>query len=80
MIKEFLRGFGSGVRLFSETISIIVNCILLTLVYLIGVGITSISAKIFKKKFLDLNPTNEESYWEDVEKKDMKMEDHYRQF
>ena len=40
-LKEFKKGFEE----FSSNITIIINSILLTLVYLIGIGITSIIAK-----------------------------------
>ena len=48
-MKEFKKGMGD----FSENISIIVNSILLSLIYFVGVGLTAILAKVVKKSFLD---------------------------
>ena len=75
LIKEFKEGFKD----FGSNITIIVNTILLIIIYLIGVGITSITAKIFKKKFLyELN--SNKSYWNDLNLKKEQMENYYRQF
>ena len=51
----FLSGFKEGMRQFGQTISIIINSGLLLIVYFIGIGFTSIIAKLFHKHFLDLN-------------------------
>jgi len=52
-MKPFYRGFKRGMRIFGENIALIINTFLLTIVYLIGVGLTSILAKITGKHFLD---------------------------
>lgn len=78
---NFLKGIKEGQKMFTETISIIINTILLTFVYFFGVGITSIIGKIFNKKFLDKKiNTKLETYWESPEKLQTKMEDYYKQF
>ena len=64
-LKEFIDDLKEGQKLFGETLAIIVNSALLSLVYLVGIGLTSIIAKIFGKKFLDLN-FEKKSYWEDL--------------
>lgn len=79
-IKQFFTGFKEGLKDFSGNISIIVNTILLSLVYFIGVGLTSVIAKIFKKRFLQLKESKRESYWKNLNLKKKKMEEYYRQF
>lgn len=80
-INEFITGFKEGQKLFGEHIGIIINSILLSLVYFLGVGITSIFARIFGKHFLELNidkglPT----YWSELNLTKKSMEEYYRQF
>ncbi len=78
--KEFFRGLKEGQKNFGEDIAQIINLILLSIVYIIGVGITSIVAKIFGKHFLKLKiDKNKESYWEGLQLSG-KKEDYYRQF
>ncbi len=76
---NFVSSFKKGMQGFGQTITIVVNSILLSVVYLVGVGITSIIAKIFRKKFLELQLKNQESYWVTI-KKTKNKEDYYRQF
>jgi hypothetical protein len=59
-------GVKSGMHLFGMDISTLVNSILLTIVYFIGIGITSMVALISKKKFLRTRPTGK-TYWQDNE-------------
>jgi len=77
-MKTFLKGFKKGMEHFGQGITIIVNSILLLAVYLVGVGLTSLCAKIFRKQFLNTKLTKEGTYWTNVEKKE--KETHYRQF
>jgi hypothetical protein len=58
----------------------IVNFILLSLVYFIGVGLTSIIAKVLGKSFLDLGKKNKKSYWVTKEESKKKLEEYYKQF
>jgi hypothetical protein len=71
-IVIFFNGFLAGFKRFSLGVAIIVNFILLFIVYLLGVGLTSLTAKIFRKHFLDIAPKHRgksiKSYWK--EKKD----------
>jgi len=78
-LNKFFNGFKNGIKNFGENISIIVNTILLTMVYIIGVGITSLIAKMFKKHFLDKN-SKDKSYWKVLDLKKKKIEEYYRQF
>ena len=81
--KEFFQGIKRGQKLFGEEIASIINFILLTLVYIIGIGLTSIFAKIFRKKFLnpEVNPEDQEdTYWTDLNLTKKQKEEYYRQF
>lgn len=78
-MKLFLKGFKKGMKGFGENITVIINSILLSFVYFIGVGPTSIIAKLFGKHFLDLK-YSKDSYWSDLNLKKKKLEDYYRQF
>jgi len=77
--KQFFNGFKKGVKGFSDNISTIVNFALLSIVYLIGVGLTSITAKIFNKHFLDMKK-KKGSYWHNLNLKNKEIEEYYRQF
>ncbi len=78
-IKTFIKQLWQGFKVISKFISNIVNFILLSLVYFIGVGLVFIFAKIFKKKFLNLK-IEKDTYWIDkkIEKQDLK--DYSRMF
>lgn len=77
LIKDFLK----GMRYFGENISLIINSILLTVVYIIGIGITSIVAKTMGKRFLLTNsPKKLTTYWTKLDLKKDSISDYYRQF
>jgi len=79
--KEFMSDFKEGQKRFGEDVATLVNSILLTFVYIIGVGSTSLIAKCFRKKFLDLKQDkNKKSYWEDLNSTKRPIEEYYRQF
>jgi len=78
-LKQFFNGFQKGVKGFSNNISTIINFFLLSIVYLIGVGATSIIAKIFGKHFLNMK-RKKCSYWHDLNLKKKPIEEYYRQF
>jgi len=80
-ITIFLKGLKNGQKKFGESIATVVNSILLSFVYIIGVGVTSILAKILRKRFLELRlDKSKESYWEELNLNKEKMESYYRQF
>ena len=68
-----MKNFGQG-------IAVIINTILLTFVYLIGVGLTSIVAKISRKHFLEMNLSKNDTYWSDLNLKKKSIDKYYRQF
>jgi len=78
---EFFTGFQEGFKNFGHTISIIINSLLLSFVYCMGVGLTSIFAKILNKHFLDIKSSkNRDSYWLNLNLKKKSLSDYYRQF
>jgi hypothetical protein len=79
-LTEFFAGFKTGMKEFGTNIGVIVNSILLLFVYLIGVGLTSLVAKLSGKRFLELKPGRKKSYWTKLDMKAGKLEDHYRQY
>lgn len=76
---SFINGFWKGQRNFSENIAVIINSILLSIVYFIGIGLTSIIAKIFGVSFLETKP-EKNSYWTETDISKNPREDCYRQF
>jgi hypothetical protein len=79
-MKLFLKSMKEGMHTFGQTIATLVNTLLLTVVYIIGVGITSIIAKLFRKQFLEMKLKKEGSYWTTLDLKKQDKEKHYRQF
>ncbi|QQG39505.1 MAG: hypothetical protein HYS81_03930 [Candidatus Aenigmatarchaeota archaeon] len=61
--KEFATGFKSGFQGFGHFVSDVVNFVLLTFVWLIGIGPASVLGKFTGKKFLDMELVMRESYW-----------------
>ncbi len=78
----FLMGCKEGMHLFGQNLALIVNTILLSAVYLIGVGPTSLIARLVGKRFLEtkLRKGKNDSYWQDLSLKKRPMEEYYRQF
>jgi len=64
----------------AKFISTIVNCILLSLVYFVGIGIVSLVMKLFGKHFLKLKKQNRMSNWDDHELTKQPLENYYRTF
>lgn len=80
-LRQFYKGFQNGFKDFSHNISLIVNSVLLSIVYVLGVGFTSIFAKLVGKHFLDTNISEDtETYWRDLDLKKKPIEEYYRQF
>ena len=65
--------------MFGELISAIINLLLLTFVYFLGFGLTSIAAKIFGKKFID-DKITKDSHWEELNLTTQSFKKCYRQF
>ena len=77
----FFNGFKEGNKKFTENISSITNSIFLFLVFVFGIGITSIFSKFLQKKFLDLKIEKSiPSYWSTINLNKKSLQDYYRQF
>ena len=76
---KVLEPFKKGMKYFGETIVILINSILLSVVYIFGVGVTSLIGKFSKKKFLD-KEMGKTSYWKELNLKKKEKEAYYRQF
>lgn len=79
-MKKFIEEFKKGQKNFGETIAVIVNTILLSLVYFIGMGLTFMFAKIFKKHFLELEKDKGDTYWSELNLSKKPLQEYYRQF
>ena len=78
-VKEMFDEFMEGSKMFGELISAIINLLLLSIVYFIGIGLTSIFAMVFGKKFIDDKATKD-SYWEELNLTTQSFKEYYRQF
>lgn len=78
-MRLFLEGFKEGLKYFGENINFLVNSVLFFIVYVFGVGLTSIIMKIFGKNLLELKQDQKKSYWKDFNEKD-NLESYYNQF
>lgn len=78
----FMKGFKKGFKEFTDCIVALVNTILLIFVYVFGVGISSVLAKIIGKNFMDVKTSKktQDSYWKDFSLSKEPTENYYRQF
>ena len=77
----FFKGFKNGMQSFGLTITVIINSVMLFAVYFIGVGMSSLFAKLSGKHFLELKTSKQsDSYWIDSECPKKEKDTHYRQF
>jgi hypothetical protein len=77
----FLDGLLKGMKLFGECVSTLVNSILLSVAYLLGVGIPSLLARAFGKRFLDRTvERHAKTYWRKLDLHKEPIEEYYRQF
>jgi len=80
IFKKFYIGFKKGNGEFGHNIALIVNTILLSFVYIVGVGLTSLIAKMFRKDFLEIKKSKKKTYWSDLNLKKKSINEYYRQF
>ena len=73
-IKIFIEGLKEGKKYFENSLSALINSILLSIVYFIGIGITSIIGKSLGKSFL-----NNKTGWQSLNLGN-NLNDYYRQF
>ncbi|GEM_PF-1331312 len=77
IVSFFIR----GLKKISRGLNFIINTALLLIVYIFGVGLTWLFAKILKKHFLEMQPSkNRQTYWSDAELRGSDVSDYYRQF
>lgn len=76
----FVKGFITGFKNFGHKVTNTVNYTLLLPVYFIGVGSTSLIAKISKKKFLELNQKGQKTYWKERNLGKQSLDQYYKQF
>ena len=81
-IRQFISGFYEGFKSFGYGISAIINTVLLFIVYIIGVGFSSLIAKIFGKHLLENKKPSRKlkSYWKKLDLKKNPIEEYFRQF
>ena len=78
--KEFFAGFKEGQKNFGESIAVIINSIVLSIVYFIGIGLTSVIMKLLGNTFLELEVNkNSKTYWEELNLNKKPIEEYYRQ-
>lgn len=80
MLKRILDSIKSVLEPVAKVISSIVNFILLALVYFLGIGIVSISMRLFGKHFLELKKKNSKSSWQEHKVEKQPLESYYRTF
>ena len=78
--KDLCKEIKKVFKEFVEIINGIINFILLTPTYIIGIGFTSIFAKLVGKHFLDMKLSKEKTYWSKLDLKKKPIEKYYRQF
>ena len=64
----------------AKIISSVINFVLLSIVYFIGIGLVSISMKLFGKHFLELKKQNKKSNWHEHKVTKQSLEQYYRTF
>ncbi|MBD3203495.1 hypothetical protein GF327_04325 [Candidatus Woesearchaeota archaeon] len=75
MVNEFKQGFSD----YFLNINVIINILLLSLVYLSGVGLTTLLSRLLKKKFIN-SKTKRKTYWNNLNLKKEELNRYYRQF
>lgn len=58
---KFLKGFRDGFRVFSGSVAYAVNILVLIVVYFVGIGVTAVFSRIFRKRFLPIGKKG--NYW-----------------
>ena len=78
---SFFKGIRKGMERFGLDIATLVNTIFLIPVYFIGVGFTSMLARITGKRFLELKLNKKmKSYYNNLNIKKRPLDEYYRQF
>jgi hypothetical protein len=67
------------IKQYSKIIILVINSVILTFVYFIGIGFTFLIKKITKKRLFNLDK-NEKTYWEDRKEEKKSLNDFYNPF
>jgi hypothetical protein len=77
----FFKGIKDGFLEFGQSIAAITNWIFLLILYVVGVGLTSLVAKIIGKHFLNVKlDKGKKSHYEHINMVTEPKENYYRQF
>ena len=79
-LNRFFHGFRRGLKETGSAIISIINSVLLTVVYLLGVGLPSLAARVFKKEFLETKTGHTSTYWSELNLRKNPIEKYARQF
>lgn len=80
-IKSFLIGFRHGNKEFTSSLSTLISVILLSFIYFLGIGLTSILMKITGMDFIAKRPDlNTQSYWKTLDVSSKNINSYYRPF
>ena len=80
MFKKIWTNIKSIIETISKVVSNVVNFILLSVVYFIGICSVSIIMKLFRKHFLELKKQNKKSNWHKHKLTKQSLENYYRTF
>ena len=75
-----LTSFFDGFKRFTKIINYVVNFVLLSVAYVIGIGIISVPSKIVKKHFLNTNKNSADTYYINKKLGEESLERYYNQF
>ena len=80
-MKGFWKGYLKGFKSFGHSVGTLVNTILLSVVYLLGVGVTALASRVGRKRFIETKVDHEaKTYWSDLHLTKRPMDEYYRQF
>jgi hypothetical protein len=77
---SFFKGVQSGMKLFGECTSALVNAILLSVVYLVGIGLSRLLAPRSHREMMEPPSKRSRSYWRSMRAEKRSLDEHYRQF
>ena len=77
--RIIISGTGAGIKKYGELLNTAVISLFLIITYVLGVGISSLIAKLFRKHFLEMN-MKKETYWSDLNITKKTKEHYYKQF
>lgn len=76
-----IKAFKQGLTEFGLNFNALINLIILTFVYFLGIGLSSIISKVMEKHHLDLKISkNRKSYWVKVDTDSKNISDFLRQY